>query len=262
MASSFVKSLIQNPLDDTNLRDYSHANKIFATNAFRLAPKSKFNFHVLFRINNMAADFKDQHLTELSVLVKSFEMPKFKVDTQVMHQYNRKRVVQVKHEYQPLRIELHDDNYGVVRKLWEKYYKYYYGDPSMADQHIKNGGGPYLNSAYEKFNSSYTYGLDNGSRDPFFNSITLYHMGVFVDGNDAYHGSNSYTLINPLITEWSHDTLDYSAGNELSTHTLTIQYESVSYDPPDNTFAEKNVKIPTFGDPDFYDTRHSPLIKK
>ena len=39
----------------------------------------------------------------------------------------------------------------------------------------------------------------------------------------------SYTLINPKIKNWDHGNMDYSLGNEVNEHSMTIEYESVIY---------------------------------
>jgi hypothetical protein len=49
----------------------------------------------------------------------------------VLNQYNRKRIVQKKIEYQPVQIEFHDDGGDLIRTLWYNYFSYYYKDPSQ-----------------------------------------------------------------------------------------------------------------------------------
>jgi hypothetical protein len=69
---------------------------------------------------------------------------------------------------------------------------------------------------------SYTDGTNSaGGKPPFFHDITIY-------GFDQ-HSWNSYVLINPLISDWSHDTYDYSQGNGVMENTVTINYETVKY---------------------------------
>lgn len=260
MASSSVRSLIQDPNDNTTLRDYRHASKVFVTNSFRLAPKSKFNFFAHFVLNSsvLTADFLNKHTSEINVLLKSINMPKFEIKTETLNQYNRKKVVPVTTSYRPITLEFHDDNFGVSRMLWENFYHYHVGDPSRAKHPEKY----YTRSAMKNFdeNDNGKYGLDTGNYKQFFKKIVIYHMGVNVsmDGDTAIHGWNSYTIVNPMIVEWSHDDLDHSAGSQLSSHKITMHYEAVAYDTgeitPDNP--------PIFSDSQYYFNEHSPLIKK
>jgi hypothetical protein len=61
-------------------------------------------------------------------------------------------------------------------------------------------------------------------------------------------------LINPIITDWDHDTFDYSAGSEVMQHTMTINYETVKYGR-----GKVGSEVKGFGDSAVYDTSPSPL---
>ena len=70
-----------------------------------------------------------------------------------------------------------------------------------------------------------------------------------------------YTLINPIITRFSHDTYDYSVGNGTMTNTMSIDYETVKYaegaldgKAPSNT-------VPGFGMDANYDRTLSPIAR-
>jgi hypothetical protein len=70
-----------------NLGDFRHASKTFVEDAFRLAPKSKFLYHVHFQFNDVAFDnikeLGEKHKTEIGLLVKNADLPKYSatVDT-------------------------------------------------------------------------------------------------------------------------------------------------------------------------------------
>lgn len=202
-----------------NLGDFQHAARLFVDNDLRLAPKQKFLYHVSFNINTNALkslNFKYQHQNEINMLVKTAELPKFTVQTETLNQYNRKKVVQVKIDYNPIQIKFHDDNLGVVGQLWQNYFNYYYGDSSAARIPGAYNRTAMLNSNFIRGR----YGLDNNSSIPFFNDITIYQLA-----KRAYY---SYKLINPVITAWNHDSLDYSS-NQTSEQTMSLAYEAVAY---------------------------------
>lgn len=118
------------------LRDYTHASRTFTTNSYELKPRFKFLFHVSFTINvqqipYLRGVFSNDDIQELSLLVKTVDLPKYNVATQTLNQYNRKRVVQTKVEYQPVTLTFHDDGGDNSRKLWYYYFSYYFKDPAQ-----------------------------------------------------------------------------------------------------------------------------------
>jgi hypothetical protein len=220
MSSKALRQFVSGALNPKgNLGDFQHAARLFVDSDLRLAPKQKFLYHVSFNINTNALkslNFKFQHQNEVNMLVKTAELPKFTVQTETLNQYNRKKVVQVKLDYQPIQIRFHDDNLGVIGQLWQNYFGYYYGDSSAA-----NVPGAYNRSAMRS--PSFIrgrYGLDNNSAIPFFSDITIYQLA-----KKAWY---SYKLVNPVITAWNHDSLDYS-NSAPSEQSCTIAYESVAY---------------------------------
>jgi len=201
------------------LRDQQHADHLFNSDQFRLAPKHKFLFHVAFSLNPSALinlDLVGSLGQEINMLVKSVDLPSYKVDTVMLNQYNRKKVMQTRHTPGEVGIKFHDDNMGLINQLWQNYYNYYYADPLSAESYAA-----YTRNATQNANYiSAPYGLDNGSTTPFFNYITIYQM--------ARHEYVSYKLINPIIASWNHNKLDYS---QYGTHDndMKITYEAVAY---------------------------------
>lgn len=212
-----------NYLQDTSniyLRDQEHAARLFVDDQFRLAPKQKFLFHVAFNINPAAckdSSLIQRHKNEINMLVKTIDLPSFTINQDLVNQYNRKKLIQYQHTPGDVSITFHDDNMGLINKVWQNYYSYYYADPTSASV-----PGAYNRTATRNSNFiTRTYGLDNGSSTPFFNYITIYQM--------ARHEYVSYKLINPLIQNWNHNKLDYSQGNVTHDFTMKLQCEAVTY---------------------------------
>ena len=204
-------------------------------------------------------DWPGRHQQELGMLVKSADLPKFTVEQEYVNQYNKKTLVQKKINYNPINLTFHDDMSNVTHRLWVYYYNYYYADgqnslvgsiqtPSMGAMIGKalGGGigsmiGSAIGGAVQKAvgntpagyipNNQYQnnsmlhqpgdYGLNNGQTVPFFNSITLYQLNQ--------QQFTSYTLVNPIITEWQHDKLDVSDGKKVAENKMTIAFETVLY---------------------------------
>lgn len=214
-----LTSLYLKPNDTVSLRDWQHAARLFVDDSFRLAPKHSFLFHVAFSINEAALqtiDLGQRHKNEINMLVKSADLPQFKISAETANQYNRKKVIQTTHTFSPISIKFHDDNASIINRLWQNYYSYYYADSSSANQ-----PGAYNRTATRNSNFiKNPYGLDNRSTIPFFNYITIYQM--------ARREYVSYKLWNPIIASWNHNKVDY-AQNTLRDNDMSIMYEAVSY---------------------------------
>ena len=57
--ANFLKGFLDNVLKGTlnpkgNLADFAHASRLYVDDSFRLAPKQKFLYHVVFNINSDA----------------------------------------------------------------------------------------------------------------------------------------------------------------------------------------------------------------
>lgn len=200
----------------TIFRDYAHAANLFNVDQFRLAPKFNFQFHVSFGINTKNSKLVSSYGQEINMLVKSIDLPNFAIATETLNQYNRKKIVQYRVNYQEIGAKFHDDNMGLINQLWQEYFSYYYADSNTATI-----PGAYARNATKAYSSiPSVYGYDAGSTDPFFNYIKIYQM--------ARHEYVCYHLYNPVITSWNHNKLDYSQ-NAMHDFDMKFSYESVSY---------------------------------
>lgn len=250
--------------NDAYLRDFKHASKTFTTNGFANAPKFKWLFHVYFDVNTSLINsdaFADPILPGL--LVKNINLPKFSPQVVEMNQYNRKRYVQTKINYDPVSITFHDDNAGAIKKLWYNYYSYYYNDTITAAQsktatlkkntYLDNISGE-QNWGYSGEPTSAPGGAAMGDPKPqFFNNIKIYGFNQ--------HNFSCYTLINPIIERFEHDTYDYYATNATMENRMTIRYETVTYQEGAINGQKPDEKIPSFGTDQYYDRTLSPISK-
>ncbi len=229
--NGFLDNVVSGALNPKgSLGDYAHGSRLYVDDSHRLSPKVKFLYHVSFNINADAAavipQLREKHMNELNMLVKTAQLPAYNIQTDVKHQYNRKKIVQKRIDYQPVQITLHDDNMGVTTAMWEAYYRYYYRDGNYAattpDGSPDTGGASYdpYNRQGQFGTQQFRYGFDNDASSPFFNSITISQM--------ARKKYTSFTLINPIISNWQHDTMDNSASDVVA-NTMTVEYETVHY---------------------------------
>lgn len=261
----------------TTLRDFTHASKIFRSNNYQKTPKFKFLFHVTFTINQAALPKGLTANDNFGVYVRNVKLPAYTFQTLQLNQYNRKRIVQTKIKYDPVNITFHDDNASVITQLWNSYYIYYYRDGSKP-QVVFNGakGGrptspspgftPLYNSRTQYINSvegDYDWGFigepsnfkelqekNEPVKVPFFKDITVFSF--------YQHTWTAYTLINPLITNFQHDTHDYDQGNGVMTNQMTLDYETVVYNYGILDGNDPSNIVKGFGTQDVYDRRPSP----
>ena len=234
------------------LRDYTHASKTFRPNSYQYAPKFKFLFHVYFEINQSAYAVGLPQGANFGLAVKSVKLPSYTFDTHTMNQYNRKRIVQTKIKYDPIDINFHDDNGNLIRNMWYNYYTYYYKDASIpvasvsGRQAQQTGNGSTNSPNNTNYNArniysqsitgntnwgyvgetpdspaSNTQAATGQTKIPFFKNVTIFGFNQ--------HNYVAYTLINPIINRFAHDTYDYSQGNGTMTNTMTLDYETVKY---------------------------------
>ena len=274
---SFGQDFAKGFFGSEGTRDYTHASKVFRTNAYELKPRFKFLFHVSFTINTaqipaLNGIFASDDVTNLSYVVKTVNLPTYTINTDTMNQYNRKRLIQTKIKYNPVTITFHDDGGDNVRNMWYNYYAYYYKDASQkygsdsntngsagASQNQQTGFGGWDRDIYSDnrqvndwgfIGESYNDGTSSANgKPPFFKDIRI-------AGFDKNHKYAEYVLINPIISGWQHDTYDYAQGNGIMENKMTIDYETVKYyDKAPNRSAVG------FANPSHYDTRTSPIAR-
>jgi hypothetical protein len=267
------------------LRDYTHASKTFRANSYGYAPKYKFLFHVYFDVNKDYIGATNQWPQDqnFGLAVKTVQLPKYSFELQTLNQYNRKRIVQTKINYDPINITFHDDNSNLIRRLWYTYYTYYYKDASQVDTNMgfnptNLGDSPLASGSKHDLNRRNIYDASiSGSDDwgyigetsnsqatnaaaslgiskaPFFKAINIYGFNQ--------HNFVLYRLVNPMIESFSHDTYDYSQGNGIMENQMTLRYETVKYyeGAIDGRTPDQIVK--GFGSERHYDRTLSPIAR-
>jgi hypothetical protein len=250
---------------------------------YRNHPRLPFEYYININLNNVgtASTYISQYFNnpawaQIMPLVKSIEMPSFKIDTTTLNQYNRKRISQRRIDFDPVKVVFHDVADGKTLKFWEMYYRYYFADGTepgknvakqsqqknktySVEQFIKNIT-PTINPAISSLPASVKNlfqsnaptgnqlptntngdkaGIQNIVADTLdnhnfgFNLQTVNNVRNLIQSIDIYqvHGGrfNQVTLVNPRISAFSHDTLDYAVGDETLELTFTIEYEYAYY---------------------------------
>jgi hypothetical protein len=273
MFTKFLSDFAGGLFADTGyLRDYQHASRLYVDSAYGMAPKAGWSYFIEIGLNPAMGQGKkgpfkaidEEWYTKtkgkLGLVAKSADLPRFTVGHETLNQYNKKTVIQNKITYNPITITFHDDMGNMTTNLWKNYYQYYYADSRYPTKFSggATGRNAIIPSAYAMDNRTYSgqgtsgrawsYGLNNEQSYPFFSFIRIFLL------NKQKH--SSVTLINPIITEWSHSQLDNTSGNKMLENKMTVAYEAVYYDTFQNRITKNE---PGFNKDLPYDNTKSPL---
>ena len=263
MPSSLFPNFVTNKTGVTVMRDFQHADRLYVKDNYARAPKLGFLYYVRFNINQSAISTENQSKqwaafdmkNTLGLLAKKVDLPKFTVTTETLNQYNRKTIIQKGINYTPINIDLHDDNTDITHLLWVNYFKHLVVDGNQSKQaytDTKYGNTDYNYGRYDVGTKS--YGSNAASAVPvnykFFESIDIFVL----------HQKNftQYTLVNPRIKDWKHDSVEQASGNKILQNSMSIEYETVFYqqgevkkdsnDQLNLTFYDKTPSPHTIGD--------------
>ena len=112
------------------MKDYQHASRLYIDDHFKLMPKQKFLFHVVFNTDETLFQdgFNANERYELNMLVRACDLPKYDLSLEEKVQYNKKMYTATRIAYEPVNITFHDDHADTVNAFWKKYYEYHIAD--------------------------------------------------------------------------------------------------------------------------------------
>ena len=232
------------------MKDFRHASRLYIDDNYKLMPKQKFLFHVVFNTDETLfyGGFNPNERYELNMLVKSCDLPKYNMSVEEKTQYNKKMYAATRIAYEPVNITFHDDHADTVNAFWKKYYEYHIADSVAlnSDLAISNTKDDYYDGIDKK--NITKFGMDTPAqrKKPYLKGIEIFvlHKQRFT----------SMTLVNPVIGSFSHDNLDQADGAGVLSNTMQILYETVIYK---SGIINKN-NVPGFATI-HYDREPSPL---
>jgi len=232
------------------MKDYQHASRLYIDNNFKLMPKQKFLFHVVFNTDEtlFVDGFNANERYELNMLVKACDLPKYNMSMEEKTQYNKKMYTTTRIAYEPVNITFHDDHADTVNAFWKKYYEYNIADSigMNNDLTISNTKDDYYDFGNARATTKFGLDTPKKSKKPYLKGIEIFvlHKQRFT----------SMTLVNPVIGSFSHDSLDQADGAGVMNNTMQILYETVIYKAG---IVNKN-NVPGFATV-HYDNSPSPL---
>jgi len=232
------------------MKDYQHASRLYVDNNFKLMPKQKFLFHVVFNTDEtlFVDGFNSNERYQLNMLVKACDLPKYNMSMEEKTQYNKKMYTATRIAYEPVNITFHDDHADTVNAFWKKYYEYNIADSvgMNNDLTISNTKDDYYNFGDARATTKFGLDTPKQRQKPYLKGIEIFvlHKQRFT----------SMTLVNPVIGSFSHDNLDQADGAGIMNNTMQILYETVIYKAG---IVNKN-NVPGFATIN-YDNSPSPL---
>lgn len=217
---NFRQLFLDQLVNGDTMKDYKHAARLYLDEAFRLSPKNRFLYHVVFNINPLAAGnmlnrAKGEQI-ELGMLVKSVDLPAYQFNVEMKNQYNYKNYVQTGITYEPVTMTLHDDMGDVATAFFKSYYQHYMTD-TLHQQ------GEYNAIKFDNKNTpepaAGRWGMDNGEDERFLNSISIFqlHRQRFTE----------FRLMNPIINDYRNGSMDQADGGGVSEQSFSVSYSGV-----------------------------------
>ena len=185
-------------------------------------PKQRNTFLVRFNMFTVSGG----PVSNLTYAVKTFDRPNIQPTSEELNQYNKKRQVYTGYKKSGIKCSFYDDAQGSALTMWASYSRYYFGDFATG-----NDQGPFFddisNGSWFDNGSGFGFTAQNGGNpNPnsqwYFSTINILHFH-----NNIY---DLYTLVNPRITSFSPDELDFG-NSEVAMINAEFVYEAVIFTP-------------------------------
>lgn len=235
--------------DEVYLKDPRFAAEFFGLRDTSLlrTPRGKFLFFVNFmRPERVGLTSYGDWYRGVPFLIKQIQRPGIQFQTDTLNQYNKKRVVQRRLDYEPIQVTFYDTYDQRVMTMLREYFNFYYGDFNAS---VNNRSWNYDVTEpvfFDSTGNSENQGVDWGFKTPlgqrpnesyFFDRIEFYQYG--------YSVLNKFSLINPKIASFDYDDHNYGEGADPQTITLRLAYEGIVFEGNQNTY--DNVQDTEFG---------------
>ncbi len=204
-------------LGGDTLKDYQHAARLYTDDLFRLAPKTKFLYHVVFEFAGGSV-LNGSNKNELGMIVKRCDLPQYSFNVEMRNQYNFKNYVTTGITYQPVNITLHDDMGDVAVAFFKNYYGHYFQDTNVADNIYTGINGTTTNENTSK----YRFGRDAAGQvngKPLLNSVSIFQLNR--------QRFTEYKMMNPIITDYNNGGMDQTDGTGINEHVFSLSYSAV-----------------------------------
>lgn len=179
-------------------------------------PRLKFHFQVRFFAPQYQQEVGDS--TRLIYkTVRTVEMPKINIETETLNAWNLRVPISTKIRFEPISITFNDTQDNSFQTFIKSYMNIISGSFRQSQSGVRtrlDGFG--LNSL-------------ETSKDTVLDRIEIIRYYGPDENRETFDNWSRATLWRPIIADVQQDTLDYAAS-EAVTWTLSLRYDSVTYD--------------------------------
>jgi len=172
-----------------------------------LIPRQRFNFTL---------SIEQTDITETYLRVVSASIPSYSYDTMIANQYNKKRVIQSKINYDPVTVTFIDTFDNQFVDFIERYNKNYYNNNNGISTFVDVGSTSEVIDP--QFTTEMGFNVTSAAKRYMIKNIKLVQEG---------QKKRTWNLKNPIITSVQSDTLAYSDSSPTQ-FTVQFQPESTS----------------------------------
>ncbi len=189
--------------------------------------KNQFFVHFQFGIP-ITFGSESNEIKGITYRVKAFDAPKFSIEIETLNQYNKRRIVPTKINFDPCNISFHDDKSSQVQDFWRLVYEFYFKDGinKSAENYSFNASTKIVEGlgkgAIKNDLSDYGYSLV-GKKE---NHNLFKYISLYLVANRKY---SRIDLINPYLTNFAHDNFGIDGHGEHSSLSTTFNSETVVY---------------------------------
>lgn len=179
------------------------------------APRLKYHFQVEF----FTGSYQEQLSQESRLLfqrVRSIELPKFSVETEVVNAWNLRIPVPTKVNFEPISITFYDTIDNTFQTFIANYMNIISGNFQESTGVMRTG--------FDSFGMKL---LESRKDSPIDKIVVTRFYGADAD-RENLEETSTVTIWRPKIIDVQHDTLDYSASEAVQWQ-ISLRYESIEY---------------------------------
>ena len=189
-------------------------------------PRNRYNFTLVLE------DYRGGSIVFYKVL--SASVPGYTFDTTVLNQYNKKRVIQTRINYDPVNVVFYDTHDNLWFEIMRQYINHTYdNNVSFNIRNLLETNSTIVENFVTDF------GFTPSKDKYYFKKLVLFQGGIVRNNQGGEFLTDDtqrvHYLINPVITQIQGDTMDYTDSQPIQ-YTVTFQPESVhaGYVEPEN----------------------------
>lgn len=201
-----------------------------------LQPRMAYQYYVNFVLTQAGADqlallqMTKYDIQDIQPFVHSVTMPSFKIEGDLLNEYDRSRISHTKINKENINLVMHDVVNGATLKLWQAYYEFYFKDGL---ERPNNDKAP-VDTSTEKYFDAFGYNLTNVDADRYFFDYIEIAM---------VHATRQQKIVlhHPKIVSFDHGEMSYE-DSKLIELKYSFEYEYAEYDTDNRRISKRNLE--------------------